>query len=237
MAKLQGGENKYWDEIADVYADEIMRIQPDFFKNSAVLINSELDASYYVADIGNGGVINYSFENLKKLDCIDLSVASTAITKYKKYSNIEFKQGNVFNLQNIPDNMYDRVILQCVIHHLAGKSYKITLNNTEQALRECMRILRGGGKLLIVESTVVPWFEIVEKIFYSLMQAFFCLIKFDTVYQYSHHSLVNLIKKMHLGVIESSHKIEIGKYMWLMRHKVLNKATPCRACWICVRKE
>ena len=50
---------------------------------------------------------------------------------------------------------------------------------------ECMRILKPDGKLLIVESTVVSWFEKIERILYPVMQAFFRLVKFDTVYQYS----------------------------------------------------
>jgi ubiquinone/menaquinone biosynthesis C-methylase UbiE len=236
MKPINDNENQYWDGIADEYADEIMSIQPIFFRNSGRLINSELVAGQSVADIGNGGVINYRFDGLKQLDCIDLSLSRTAEKKYEKNKNISFKVGNVFLLSNIPDEQYDRVIIQCVIHHLAGPNYSVTVSNTQKALSECMRILKKDGELLIVESTVLPWFEKIEKLLYGLMQLFFKIIRFDTVYQYSAPSLVQLINAMKIGTIKSSEMIEIGKYMWLLKRKFPNKLTPCRAVWLCIKK-
>lgn len=237
MTKLYDDENKYWDKIADEYADEIMAIQPVFYANSANFINDKLKNGQYVADIGNGGVINYKFDYLQKLDCIDLSLSKTVAEKYSEYTNIEFKSGNIFDLSQIRDGTYDRVIVQCVIHHLAGNNFITTKKNTIKALNECMRILKSDGKLIIVESTVCPWFEIVEKKLYGLMQLFFRMIRFDTVYQFSAPSLINLIHTEKIGKITETEMIEIGKYMWLLKKKVPNKLTPCRAVGICVKKE
>lgn len=233
---LKDNENKYWDKIAEEYADEIMKIQPTFFENSAKMINMELKPDLIVADIGNGGVINYQYTDLKKLDCIDLSTSRTAVEKYKKNKNIEFKCGNILHLSDIEDETYDRVIVQCVIHHLAGERFHVTRKNTIRAINECMRILKPYGKLLIVESTVTPWFEKFERRLYGLMQLLFRIIRFDAVYQYSEQSLTTLIRSQGLK-ITSVKTIEIGKYMWLLKHKVPNKLTPCRAVWICVEKE
>lgn len=236
VAKSQDDENSYWDRITEEYADEIMAIQPTFFKNGGKLINGELQRGLTVADIGNGGVINYQYERLKKLDCIDLTTSKSAIEKYKNVSNVEFKSGNIFHLSEVKDGTYDRVIVQCVIHHLAGDNFQITKENTLTAISECMRILKIGGKLLIVESTVVPWFEKIERLFYAPMQWFFRVIKFDVTYQYSAPSLIALIRSQKLN-ISSSQMIEIGRYMWLLKHKVPNKLTPCRAVWICIEKD
>lgn len=237
MAKqFDDNDNEYWDRIADGYADEIMEIQPVFFHNSGKLINNEIQQGEVVADIGNGGVINYKFDHLKRLDCIDLSLSKSAVKKYEKNSNIVFKSGNILHLSDVKDETYDRVIVQCVIHHLAGKDFPTTQNNTIKAIRECMRILKPKGELLIVESTVVPWFEKVERALYGFMQLFFKLINFDTVYQFSAPSLIALITSLNLK-IKSTQMIEIGKYMWLLKHKVPNKITPCRAVWICVEKQ
>lgn len=229
-------ENTYWDKIAEEYADEIMAIQPDFFRNSAMLIDTELKPDLYVADIGNGGVINYKYENLKRLDCIDLSTSKSAIEKYKDALNIKFKRGNILHMSDIENETYDCVIVQCVIHHLAGEDFYATKRNTVNAINECMRILKPNGKLLIVESTVVPWFEKVERCLYGLMQWFFRVIRFDAVYQYSAPSIIRLIRSQGLKITDTQ-MIEIGKYMWLLKHKVPNKLTPCRAVWICVEKE
>lgn len=236
MKQFDNNENAYWDRIADEYADEILKIQPVFFNNSGRLINSELQAGAVVADIGNGGVINYKFDNLKRLDCIDLSLSKSAIKKYENSSNVVFKCGNILHLNEVQNETYDRVIVQCVIHHLAGQDFLTTQNNTIRAIHECMRILKPDGKLLIVESTVVPWFEKVERALYGIMQLFFKLIHFDTVYQFSAPSLIALISSQNFN-IKSTQMIEIGKYMWLLKHKVPNKITPCRAVWICIEKQ
>lgn len=188
-------ENIYWDRIAEEYADEIMAIQPTFYRNCGKLINSHLRRGYVVADIGNGGVINYNFSELERLDCIDLTTSNKAIEKFKNNENIRFVQGNVFHLDEVEDATYDRVIMQCVIHHLAGENYNKTESNTIRAINECIRVLKPGGQLLILESTVKPWFEKLERVFYPQMQLFFKLIKFDTVYQYSAWSLLKLIRE------------------------------------------
>ncbi|MCR4792053.1 MAG: class I SAM-dependent methyltransferase [Lachnospiraceae bacterium] len=236
MKKTDDNENEYWDKISEEYADEIMSIQPIFYKNSGRKINNELKKGHIVADIGNGGVINYLFDDLERLDCVDLSLSNSSIKKYSNCPNVNFLEGNVFHLNNIQDEMYDRVILQCVIHHLAGHNYLTTEANVKKALKECARITKKNGELLIVESVVVPWFEKVERFLYAFMQLFFRIIRFDTVYQFSAPSLIDLINGMDIGKIVETERIEIGKYMWLLKHKVPNKITPCRAVWICIRK-
>lgn len=229
-------DNLYWDRIAEDYADEILSIQPEFYKNSAQLINASLKGCNDVADIGNGGVINYNISQLRRLDCIDLSLSQKAINRYEKISNVHFKSGNIMDLCSISDCTYDAVIVQAVIHHLAGSTLKQTHKNVEQALKECMRILKPGGKLLIVESTVVPWFECIEKVFYRPMQLFFRLVKFDSVYQFSNTSLIAFIRGLNLPLVHTC-EIPLDKYIWLMKHKVLTKLTPCRAVWVELNSE
>lgn len=237
MIQEDDNENIYWDKIADEYAEEALSIQPTFYKNAAMLLNRELADCSVVADIGNGGVINYKTGNFAKLDCIDLSLSRTAVEKYKDVKNIGFKEGNVLHLTEIEDGTYDAVILQCVFHHLAGHNFATTNHNVKQALMECMRILKPDGKLLIVESTVVSWFEKIERILYPVMQAFFRLVKFDTVYQYSPQSLLKLVREMNLGTILSSQIVDVGSTIWLLRRKVPTKLTPCTVEWIAVRKQ
>ncbi len=229
-------EHMYFEKFIDEYADEIISIQPEFYKNAARFINKELEPGSLVIDIGNGGVINYNYKNLKELICLDLKISEKAVQKYKKVENIKFCEGNVLDLKEITNSSVDTVILQTVIHHLAGKTFKNTQKNVTRGIEECMRILKPGGKLLIVESVVFPWFEMVERMLYSFMQLFFKIIHFDTVYQYSYRSLLKKIKVMNLCVEESS-MVEVDKYIWLCRKKIPSKITPCRACWIMIRKE
>lgn len=239
MRRDKMNTENYFESFVDDYADEIVAIQPQFYRNTGKLLNnalSSLEDGSKVLDIGNGGVINYDFSNLGELICADLSVSGKAIKKYEKYENVKFCEGNMLKLVQFEDNSFDAVIVQTVIHHLAGKSLRNTEANVAQGIKECMRVLKRGGRLMIVESTVVPWFEWIERVCYPLMQLFFKMIHFDTVYQYSSVNLHKKLKRMGLNIKEYCN-IEMDKYIWLCRKKVLTKITPCGACWILIEKQ
>ena len=68
----------YFESFVDEYADEIVSIQPEFYKNAGNHINkalSSLGKKGTVLDIGNGGVINYDFSHLNKLVCAEIGRA------------------------------------------------------------------------------------------------------------------------------------------------------------------
>ena len=224
-------ERNYFGEFVDDYADEIMSIQPEFYKNAALKIDNTLlnIKAEKVLDIGNGGVINYSFQHLKELRCIDLEISPKAQEKYSSFSNVHFTQGNIFDMKDIPDNYYDAIIIQTVIHHLAGDTAKESESNVIEALENCKRVLKSNGKVLVVESVVKPWFDVIERMFYPLMQFFFRVVKFDKVYQFSKKRLLELLESY--WKIDEFDDVGVDKYIWLLRKKVLTKITPCRAAW------
>ncbi|MCI9480678.1 MAG: class I SAM-dependent methyltransferase [Lachnospiraceae bacterium] len=230
--------NNYFESFIDEYADEIVAIQPEFYENAAKFINKAMEQTgsdgKTVLDIGNGGVINYNHRNLKKLVCADLSISTKAINRYAECINISFCEANMLDLSQWQENTFDVIIVQTVIHHLAGKTLRQTELNVEKGLRECMRILKPGGQLLIVESTVKVWFEYLERWFYPLMQLFFRMIKFDTVYQFSSKRLWQFINTMGFDIMEHE-EIKMDKYIWLCRKKVLTKLTPCGATWFRIK--
>lgn len=231
-------KHNYFDSFIDEYAEEQEKIQPEFYKNAAVYINRIIEQSpsdCRVLDIGNGGVINYNSDVIGELICADLSVSNKAVKKYELKKNIKFVVGDMLNLTQWKDNIFDIVIVQTVIHHLADRRLNQTEKNVSRGIEECVRVLKPGGRLLIIESTVTKWFEKCERIFYPVMQWCFRILNFDTVYQYSHYSLVRKIKMMGF-LIEETDEVQLDKYVWIMRKKVPTCLTPCKACWICVKK-
>lgn len=230
MARQNKG---YFDEHKESYAEEITAIQPLFYENTANLINPVLIGSKKVLDIGNGGVINYNFKDIEKLICADLVVSQQAVSKYAAFKNIDFIEADVLNLQSFTNDVFDVVIIQALIHHLAGYTLKKTHINVEKAVSECMRVLKPEGKLLIVESTVNRPFEFVERLTYPLMQIFFRICKFDKVYQYSEKSL---LKRLSKWPIEEHCSIEVGPYIWIMGKKIPTFLTPCGASWFKIVK-
>lgn len=229
----------YFESFKDDYADEITAIQPEFYANSAKHINEQLvmlkeKGDLRVLDIGNGGVINYDRSLIDKLVCADLSVSDKAVSKYAGDDTICFEQGNMLDLK-YDDDSFDAVIVQAVIHHLAGKRMKITESNVERGIRECLRVCKPGGRLLIVESTVSRWFDCLERAFYPLMQFFFSIVRFDSVYQYSGDRLNRKISALGCNVEEYC-EVPLDKYIWLLRKKIPSRITPCGAHWWCIRK-
>lgn len=69
-------------------------------------------------------------QNIEKLDILD-------IDKNNKEANLH---GDLKNLHNIPDNLYDSIILTQVLQYIDEPS---------SALRECFRILKIGGHLFL----------------------------------------------------------------------------------------
>ncbi len=190
-------------------------------------------------DIGNGGILNYDYKKLNKLLCADIYISEKIKQKYQNVPNIAFAQTDIMNMKNIKDNVYDAVIVQKVIHHLAVPSYFETKKNAVRALRECIRVLKPSGKLIICESTVNGWFECLEVMFFPLMLKMCELMKFDKVYQYSPKSLERLIRSALKGraKIERMQDIGVGKYVLFLGRKLPAKILPCSVTYYLIKKE
>ena len=68
-------DNRTWfNSHADTYADGILAIQRTFYENSAGFLNMYLPDNGTVLDLGNGGLINYDYQRLQRLDCADIVV-------------------------------------------------------------------------------------------------------------------------------------------------------------------
>ncbi len=63
---------------------------------------------------------------------------------------VEFAQGDITSLEE-PDGAYDRVVTIRVLINLRNWDLQL------QALRECARVLKPGGTLLVSEATVQGW--------------------------------------------------------------------------------
>ncbi len=233
---MEGKGKTYFDAHADSYADRIMAIQRTFYENSARLLNARLPENGTVLDMGNGGVINYDHRRLKRLDCADIVVSPSARARYADAPNIRFMKADVLDLGEIHDESYDAVILQAIIHHLAAPTYPKTLDRVRAALGECTRVLKPGGRLLVVESTVKPWFQGVERALFPAMELFFRLCRFGCVYQFSPASLRALLAGLGGLTLEDAEMIDVGPSIWLMGRSVPTRLTPCGACFYALRK-
>ena len=116
----------------------------DDFKHFSVPQNA------YVLDAGCGpGIFSrYLYDNYtRNIDALDFDHEKIKQAKLKSAQyEINYFQGDITNLMNIEDNTYDIVVSRYVIQHLESPL---------TALAELKRVLKPGGKLIIIESSGV----------------------------------------------------------------------------------
>ena len=64
-------------------------------------------------------------------------------------------------------------LMVMLLHHLAGRDWRASWENVQTAISEALRVLRPGGKLLVIKSCVPRWFfEIERPTFWMLTRMF-----------------------------------------------------------------
>jgi ubiquinone/menaquinone biosynthesis C-methylase UbiE len=106
----------------------------DFGSGAGVL------AKKIIKELSNGG----------KLTCLDLSDAflNKVLKKLRKYSNVDFILGDIREL-NIPPNMFDRITISWVIHHLPKEELP-------DILQSIVNTLKPDGKVYVIEFLAPP---------------------------------------------------------------------------------
>ena len=113
-------------------------------------------------DIGNGGVFDYDVDLVPNIQALDLFLDDIDTSSYPRH--ITFKTGSALEIPEDKES-FDGAIMVMLLHHLVGKTVDESLNNIRIAIREAIRVLRPGGKLIIIESCVPNWFYLFEKRF------------------------------------------------------------------------
>lgn len=186
-------------------------------------INNTIKGIDYLLDIGNGGVFDYDVSIVPRIVGLDLFLDKLP-PSYKCPSNVTLKTGSALDIPE-PNNHFDGVIMVMLIHHLIGKTVKASIHNVEKAIEEAYRVLKPGGKMIIVESCVPKWFYYFEKLVFPLAERLIDKIfNHPATLQYPALTLKAMLKK-HFQTVETIN-IPIGRKVMIYGLKVPSILTP-----------
>ena len=133
----------FWDNVAGVYDIFEDIINKETNKGLCVKVEEGILETDEVLECACGtgllsGVIAKKCKSLVATD-FSLKMLKRASKKHKGYTNIEFKEGNILQIE-YPNESFDVVVAANVIH-LLDEPYK--------ALAEMDRVCRKGGRIII----------------------------------------------------------------------------------------
>ena len=127
------------------------------FKFIEEIIRERNDEQLSILEVGCG--VGYTLESINRFfpgnKLYGIDIIPSLIEFAKKYRNheINFKIGSVLNLP-YRENSFDIVFAENVLHHLVSSTREKSKHLVEVALKECARVLKNGGYILVDECLV-----------------------------------------------------------------------------------
>jgi ubiquinone/menaquinone biosynthesis C-methylase UbiE len=136
-------EEQIWKVRSKVY-DQLDWTRRQEYMN-AILQVCDLKSNYVACDIGTGtGVVAHALSKYCR-DVVGIDISTDMLNIAKQHcdgDNIVYKKMNAENMSKFKENTFDVVTARMVFHHI---------DNWSKAIKECHRILKPNGKIIISE--------------------------------------------------------------------------------------
>jgi len=216
----------------DRHCDDVVRL--DTYKLIREALTREVAGCGRLLDVGNGGVFDYDTTQVEEIVAVDLFLDRLPPDRFPP--NAVARNGDALALDE-PDGAYDMVLEALLYHHLVGTRPDDSIANTRQAIGEACRVLRPGGRLVVVESCVPRWFYRVERILFKPLVALArtpILGGHPAVLQLPFALLCDLVAER--LEVERAYQVPTGRWTTQFGRRWPTALTPARAFVVVARK-
>jgi SAM-dependent methyltransferase len=206
----------------------------DTYRRIREAITRELAGTARLLDVGNGGVFEYDTDQVDEIVAVDLFLDQLPAERFP--ANVTPRKGDALALDEA-DGSYEMVLEALLYHHLVGRTPADSIANVRTAVAEATRVLRPGGRLVVAESCVPPWFYAVERALFvplTVLARTPLLGGHPAVLQLPFHMLRQLIAESLR--IERAYRIPMGRWLTQFGRRWPTALTPARAVMIVARK-
>ena len=137
-------KNMIWSVRAKAYEKLEWSKRPGYLQDFVAA--GDFQPTDWVLDVGAGtGIVAHVVAPLvAKVVGIDISLDMLEHARISQMSNEIFEEGEASKL-HFPDAQFDKVMARMVFHHL--------VDDGDQAIQECYRVLKPGGLMILSEGT------------------------------------------------------------------------------------
>ena len=198
-------------------------------------ITRELEGTARMLDVGNGGVFQYDTDRVGEIVAVDLFLNQLPAEHFPP--NVTPRKGDALALDEA-DGSYEMVLEALLYHHLVGRRPADSIENIRTAVAEAARVLRPGGRLVVAESCVPPWFYAFERAMFGPLTVLArtpLLGGHPAVLQLPFDLLQQLIAES--LQIERAYRIPMGRWLTQFGRRWPTALTPARAVMVVARTE
>ena len=206
----------------------------DTYSRLSTAISAELHGIQHLLDVGNEGVFDYDTTVVPRITGIDLFLDQLPEGLHLP-PNVEMEAGDALNIPK-PNDSYDGVVMVMLLHHLVGRRVDQCLLNLDRAICEAARVLKPGGRLIIMESCVPKWFYGIEMLLFApLVPVINATLSHPPAFQFTEKMISSAVHRT--GLIETKRAaIPKGRHVLQFGFRVPSWLTPVQPTLFCARK-